>query len=191
MEHEGPALEHLLHRLTEVPPEFLSEPKIAGKGEIHVPAVVRDLLAAKAALFDTKELEMFSGQDAKADRNRLSIALLMTWLLADDQLPVHSGALALKMLREDAQQLAAYTTAAKLVADAERREELVRLTLARMGLRPKGESVAQAQDRFTSISSLERARILKATQEEDRAREVRKALARKAAEEAADKWTRE
>jgi hypothetical protein len=79
-----------------------------------------------------------------------------------------------------------------LFEDAERREELARLTLARLGLRPAGESAAQAQDRFTSISSIERARILKASQQaEQRARALREALAKKAAEESADKWTRE
>ena len=193
MKIEGPPLEWLLRRVGDVPPEFLAEPRIAGKGDVHVTAVVRDLFASRGALIELSELAIFAGRDVKADRNRLSIALLMTWLLADDALKsAFNKQRALALLRDDAPQLAAYTNAAKLVNDSERREELARLTLARLDLRPKGESLAQAQDRFTSISSLERSRVLAASQAaEARAREIREALARKAAQESADKWTRE
>jgi hypothetical protein len=194
MDKEGPTLEHLLHRIAAAPSEFHSEPKIAGKGEIHVPAVVRDLLAMRGLPIDISSLSAFAGRDAKADRNRLAIALLISWVLADRDLPIDAGQVnsVLGLMRDDATQLATYTNATKLFEDAERREELARLTLARLGLRPAGESAAQAQDRFTSISSIERARILKASQQaEQRARALREALAKKAAEESADKWTRE
>lgn len=194
MQKEGPALEHLLHRITATPPDFMAEPRFGTKGDVHVPAVVRDMLAAKGQEVDIAALIALAGRDAKSDRSRLSIALLMTWLLADDSLPIdteHVSAV-LALLRDDAGQLAAYTNADKLFHDAERREELARLALSRLGLRPSGETVAQAQDRFTSISSLERARLLRASQEaEARARAIREALAKKAAEESADKWTRE
>ena len=79
-----------------------------------------------------------------------------------------------------------------IVTDPDRREELARLALARLGFRPAGETVAQAQDRLTTLNSAERARVMKAAQvAEQRARQIREALARKAAEESADKWTRE
>jgi hypothetical protein len=74
----------------------------------------------------------------------------------------------------------------------ERREELARLTLARLGLRPEGESEAEATDRLSALSATERYRLVQASREaEARARKVRKALMRKQAKEAADKWTRE
>jgi hypothetical protein len=80
----------------------------------------------------------------------------------------------------------------KFVSDAERREELARFCLARLGFRPFGETKPQAEDRLTSLSAAERARVLQASRKaEARAREVREALARKAAEESADKYTRE
>ena len=57
---------------------------------------------------------------------------------------------------------------------------------------PAGETLAQAQDRLTTLNSAERARVMKAAQAaEQRARQIREELARKAAEESADKWTRE
>ena len=59
-------------------------------------------------------------------------------------------------------------------------------------LRPAGESVAQAQDRLTALSSIERNRLLAASRAaEERSRAIREALARKAAQESADKYTRE
>mgnify|MGYP003580705592 CR=1 FL=1 len=76
--------------------------------------------------------------------------------------------------------------------EPERREELVRTTVARLGLQPDGETAAQAADRLASVSGVERRRLLQASRAaEARARAIREALARKAAEESADKWTRE
>lgn len=194
MQNEGPPLQQLLHRITATPPDFMAEPRIGNKGEVHTVAVVRDLLAAKGHAVDIADLADLAGRDVKADRNRLSIGLLMTWLLADPDLTIGKERLTdvLTMLKDDARRLAAYTNARKLFEDIERREELARLTLSKLGLRPAGETVAQAQDRFTSISSLERARLLAASQEaEARARAIREQLAKKAAEESANKWTRE
>jgi hypothetical protein len=194
MNKEGPSLEQVLHRIAATPPDFLAEPRIASKGDVHVLAVVRDLLANKGHAIELAKLSPLAGRDAKQDRNRLSIALLMSWLLADDMLGVDAADIdaVMALVSDDARQLATYTNAQQLFEDAERREELARLTLSKLGMRPAGESITQAQDRFTSISSLERARILTASREaEARARAIREQLAKKAAEESANKWTRE
>jgi hypothetical protein len=64
--------------------------------------------------------------------------------------------------------------------------------LSHLGLRPQGETLAQAQDRLTVLSTTERKKVLAAAvAAEERARKIREALAKKAAEESADKWTRE
>jgi hypothetical protein len=195
MQREGPPLEQVLQRISVTPPDFMAEPRIGDRGEVQVLAVIRDLLAAKGQhSINAAALQFLGGRDGRRHRNHLSIVLLLSWLLADEALPIDRQQLSavLGLLREDAEQLAAYTNANSLFDDAERREELARLTLARLGLRPAGESELQAQDRFTSISSLERARLLRASQQaEQRARAIREALAKKAADEAADKWTRE
>jgi hypothetical protein len=55
-----------------------------------------------------------------------------------------------------------------------------------------GESASEAADRLQQVDSVQRRRVLQAAAErERRAREVREAMARKAAEEAAAKVTRE
>jgi hypothetical protein len=80
----------------------------------------------------------------------------------------------------------------QFVQDPDRREELVRVVLAFLHFRPADETVAQATDRLSSISGAERKRLLEASRAaEKRAREIRAALAKKEAEESADKWSRD
>jgi hypothetical protein len=189
---EGPPLEALLRRLAETPPDFRDEPRIGKSGRVHVAAVIGDLCDARGVPVADGALAPFAGTSARKDRNRLAIALLHAWLLADPALAIADGAGLLARLAEAAGELAPHTAAARFVDDPERREELVRHLLARLELRPAGETEAQAADRLTSLSAAERARVMAASRAaEARAREIREALARKAAEESADKWSRE
>ncbi len=194
MTREGPALEPLLRRLAETPPDFLAEPRIGTHGRVQVAAVVADLCDRLGVEIPPGALDWFAPLDAKNDRNRLAIALLQVWLLAGDELAAAAidAASLFAALVEGAAELAPHTPAPRFVQDPERREELVRHLLARLGMRPRAESEAQAQDRLTSLSAAERVRVLAASRKaEERARVIREALAVKAAEEAADKWTRE
>ena len=187
-------LETLLRRVAETPPDFLREPRIGSAGEIHVVAIVHDLLDLLETTAPARELTALPGEDPHRDRNRLAVVLLLSWLLSDDGLRARKVAApdVLRLLTEGATELAAQTPSRKFVEDPDRREELVRFTLARLALRPAGETESQAEDRLTSLSGAERARVLRASRDaEQRARAIREALARKAAEESADKWTRE
>jgi hypothetical protein len=191
---EGPPLEPLLRRLAETPPDFLAEPRIGTHGRVQVAAVVADLCDRLGVEIPPGALDWFAPLDAKNDRNRLAIALLQVWLLAGDELAAAAidAPSLFAALVEGAAELAPHTPAPRFVQDPERREELVRHLLARLGMRPRAESEAQAQDRLTSLSAAERVRVLAASRKaEERARAIREALAKKAAEEAADKWTRE
>jgi len=194
MQQEGPILESLTHRLAETPEDFLAEPRIGQTGRAHVAAVVGDLLRSFGGSPEVDQLEVFAGTDVPRDRNRLAITLLLCWLLSDDWFlntkPEADNVL--QLLGLGASELGAQVAARKFVTDPDRREELARVALARLGFRPAGESLAQAQDRLTTLNSAERARVMKAAQAaEQRARQIREALVRKAAEESADKWTRE
>src|SRR5262249_31792918 len=120
--------------------------------------------------------------------------LLLCWLLSDEWFRINklSSAELFALLSQGSAQLGAQVASRKFVADPDRREELARFSLARLGYRPAGETIPQAQDRLTSISSAERVRVMQASRAaEERARSIREALARKAAEESADKFTRE
>jgi hypothetical protein len=194
MQQEGPILESLTRRLTETPEEFLAEPRIGQTGRAHVAAVVGDLLQLLSTSVQSNELGRFVGMDVRQDRNRLAITLLLCWLLSDEwfrQAKLEPRTI-LSLLDSEANELAAQLASRKFVTDPDRREELARVTLARLGFRPAGETLAQAQDRLTTLNSSERARVMKASRAaEERARQIREALTKKAAEESADKWTRE
>ena len=192
MNREGPPLESLLRRVAETPAPFLAEPRGEKTGVVHVAAVVADLCRRFPGT--AREAHLARLEAAGDARNRLATALLFAWLFdepwfaaaglgADDV----AGAIA-----GGAEELARTAGARKYVADPERREELVRLALARVGCRPAGESEAEAQDRLSSLSAAERARVMQATRAaEQRARAIRAALAQQAAQAAADKYSRE
>jgi len=194
MQTEGPILESLTRRLAETPEDFLAEPRIGNSGRVQVAAVAADLLRMLGGSIEQAQLKGFEGADSKQDRNRLSIALVLCWLLGDEwfqrnKLPPTA---VLEVLSQGSTELGAQVPSQKFVTDPDRREELARFSLARLGYRPAGETPAQAQDRLTSLSSTERRRVLEASRAaEARARTIREALVRKAAQESADKFTRE
>jgi hypothetical protein len=188
---EGPTLETLLLRIANTPEEFLSTPKRGKKGTIVVDAVVADLCRLLGQTPDLAALERLS---ANATQNSLSVTLILCWLLLDHEVLPSPGSPStlIDLLDGGARELARHTKSRAFLEDPERREEIARFALHRLGLRPKGETPAQAEDRLTSLSAAERARVLEASRAaEARARAVREALAKKAAEESADKWSRE
>lgn len=194
MEREGCELSRLMRRIAETPQEFLDEPILGRHGRVGVSAVVGDLCLSLGLHATSSELDPFASGTHKGDRNRLRVSLVLCWLLAEDWFrgAQPSKASVLALLGEGARELSQHVAVEKFVADPERREELGRFALSRLGFRPQGETKAQAEDRLSSLSAAERARVLTAARAaEERARAVREALARKAAEESADKYTRE
>ncbi len=216
MQNEGPILESLTRRLAETPEDFLAEPRVGRRGRVQTAAVVGDLIRLLGGDASAEQLMAFVGGsapqrrtselpeyaeadppamgEARLERNRFAMTLILCWLLSDDwfrQIKPEPGNV-LRLLDGEAAQLAAQVASRKFVTDPDRREELARVALARLGFRPAGETLAQAQDRLTTLNSTERARVLQAARAaEERARQIREALARKAAQESADKWTRE
>ena len=194
MQRLGPPLEVLVRRLIETPPDFLDEPRIGSSGQVFVAALVNDLMLRLGQRAPAADLACFRSRSASVDRNRLALVMIVVWLLADDWFLSAGNAqdVLLRLLDESVRELATTTPANKFVTDPDRREELVRIVLARLDYRPQGETVAQATDRLSSLSGTERRRLLEASRAaEQRARAIREALAKKAAEESADKWTRE
>ena len=198
MDSEGPPLEALTRRLAECPAEFMAEPRIGRNGQVRVAAVVADLARDLGGPLLTPALaEVFQPRavdQAAEQRNWLALVLLGAWLLGDPwfRQGQRFGADAVALLTNRLHELAALNVAGKFVSEPDRREELARLCLDGLGLRPAGESAAQAADRLTTISSAERQRVLAAArQAEARAQAVRQAMQKKAAEEAAAQSSRE
>lgn len=180
-----------MRRLAETPAEFLDEPRIGRAGRVVTAALVADLYQALGLPISTAELRGFAGMEG--DRNWLMLVAIAVWLLTDDWLPRAVDRTALvEFMNTRVGELANAGRADAFVNDAERREEFARTALAAFNLLPEGETAEQAADRLSAVSAAERRRLLRASQEaEERARAVREALVRKAAEESADKYTRE
>jgi hypothetical protein len=185
----------LTRRLAECPADFLAEPRLGKTGVVHVDAVVSDLLVSLGgAPLSKDEATLFQKTDAKKHRNHYALVLIACWLLHDDAFRVRTDVAdsARLFLLAGLDDLAGLIKANQCVTDPDRREELARLCLHTLGLRPAGETDAQARDRLTTLNTAERQRVIAATRAaEKRAQEIREAMARKAAEEAADKWNRE
>jgi hypothetical protein len=194
MHDEGPLLDELTRRLAETPPDCLAEPRIGARGTVHVGAVVHDTVRdLGGAVTGEAALDAFMPSDSK-ERNRLRIVLLCTWLLHDRWF-LEAGRFsdaALAFLGDGLREVSALVAADLFVRDPDRREELVRLCLAALSLRPSGESVAQAEDRLKTLNSVERVRLIRETQKQHMAaRKLREAMRRRKAAEAAAKATRE
>lgn len=186
----GPAIEHLTRRLAETPPDFLAR---AGKlPQAQVDAVLFDLLRRLGDENpDPKPLGAFV---ARAEPRLLRLVLLGAWLLAEPWFCQQRcfAAAARDWLLLGLKPLAEIVEVEAMLADDERREEFARLCLAALELLPAGESPEKADDRLTTVSSIERQRVVKASKvAEERARKVREEIARKAAAEAAAKSSRE
>jgi hypothetical protein len=194
MQRIGPPLEVLIRRLIDTPADLLDEPRIGSAGTVFVAALVNDLIQRLGQRASASALTHFRATNPATDRNRLSLVMIVVWLLADDWFLTAAKwpEMILKLLDESVKELASATPAHRFVTDPDRREELVRIVLARLDYRPEGETIAQATDRLSGLSGTERRRLLEASRaSEQRARAIREALAKKAAEESADKWTRE
>lgn len=158
--------------------------------DVHVRAVLADVLESREARFDAALLDRLL--PPAASRNQQALTLLVAWLLAEPTLPLPADPAGYAKLAEDLAQLAPELSAERCLVEDERREELARLLIGALGLLSAGESAEQARDRYTAVSTLEAVRLAGMSRaREQRAQEILAALARKAAEEAADKWSRE
>lgn len=187
---EGPSLESLTRRLAECPAEFLAEPHIGSKGVVNVAAVVADLLRDLGGSVLPVDVAAFESKYGTQNRNRMRLTLITTWLLHDPAFLQQEGIAekARDFLTNDLREAAEHTQAQKFVSDPDRREELARLCLKGLGLRPAGESEAQAQDRLATLNTAERQRVIAAARTaEQRAQEIRRKMAEEAAKRAESK----
>ena len=166
MTREGPPLETLLRRLSETPPEFLAAAPFA---------------AALAA-------DLARDLDQRPTTTTNPLATLGVWLLREPSLMPSAKVAALAKLSP----MAGVATPAQVVDEADVREEFARRVLSLLGLRPAGETEGQAADRLAALDSVERLRVTRQTAAaEARTRAVRKAMAKKAAEAAAQRYSPE
>lgn len=184
---EGPDINVLHHRLTEFPKEWLS-PQLPS----YFYALVHDALYDLSTSVNAAESTRFKRPYEQCDWYRA--AMLIAYFLTDNSFKGFRFELAflLDAFENTAKELAQAGTNRVYINDVDRREEFIRVVLSSINLRPKGETNNQAEDRLQAVSSLERMKVLKAAKvAEQRAHDLRVALAKQKAKEAADKMTRE
>lgn len=129
--------------------------------------------------------------DAFASRHR-GLLGVVAWLLFDEWFRERASIACRAwqwMQGEEVIELSRLVRPELFTSDMDRREELVRVLLASIGVRPAGETVEQSLDRKATLDSVERSKVLQATiAAEKRAREIREAMARKAAMESASRF---
>ena len=190
----APPIERLVHRLAACPDDFLAPPLIAGRGVVSVAAVVGDTLRRAGSRLPDDWLASLQPAEADATtENWLRACLIGCWLVTDESVSPHvAGAEFLRFLSDDLHRVAGLVRADLLVRDPDRREELARVLLRSVGVVPAGETADQAADRLETLDSFSRARVEQESRAaEERAREVRAALERQRAEEAAARASRE
>jgi len=194
MNVSAPSVDKLTRRLTECPSDLFREPLIAGRGIIHVPAVVNDLIVDLGGA-PARGTDALVFKRASADsRNFLQTVMVAAWLLRDDYFVEEKrfASLAFNWLGNGLADVSKLVSAELFITDPDRREELVRACLKALGLIPEGETKERADDRLQSLDSVARDRISKETaREEERARKLREAMAAKEAAESAAKSGRE
>lgn len=189
MKHEGPDLAGLLHRLAECPAEFLQ----AGTGEkgSDAIAIVCDQMRAMTPT-EPPELSPALVEIRAGSASGMKVLAVACWLLHDPWFlgrPELAPGMWSLLASPKLTKLASLVKPDAFVNDPDRREELTRLCLQLLGLRPRGESAAVAADRLTSLDSVERDRVLRGTAAaERRAREVRAAMAAAKAQESASRY---
>lgn len=182
---EGPAIEELTRHLAECPGIFLAEPiQPNGSGEVHVQAVVADLLRALGqTVVSESQLKKFrygSMKQVKEERNRLRVVLIGCWLAHNAGLREHLRSEAVHAwLESGLDTLASLVKAEALVNDPERREELSRVLLATARVLPRGETEKEAENRLDSLDTVKRDAVVRQAQAaQERARKLREELAR-------------
>ena len=196
----GPELFYLLQRLQSCPNEFLLSPILLSqpknyKGEIQTASVVNDLLLDLGLSEDPKIIfNTLQLKHSAENANYLQLVLITSYLIGDNWFLQSRkyGLKAKELFLNKLKPLALLVEAKQFVLDSERREELVRFCLKELNLKPNGESETHANDRLTTINSIERQKLIEESKAaQKRAQELREAIARQEAEEAASKWNRE
>lgn len=182
----GPAIEELTRHLAECPESFLAEPiQSNGSGEVHVAAVVSDLMGMMGGkALTAKQLAGFSyshPRRVQKERNRMRLILVACWLCSHPKLVTLSTATkVMSWLLKGQDELAKLMPAESFVNDAERREEFSRLCLSASNLLPLGENEQEAENRRDALSTVKRDAVVReARAAEKRARKLREELARK------------
>jgi len=195
--NEGPSLEAMMDRLAAIPAVFTGDFNKAGSSNSGpvLTAIVNDLLLDTGDRpLSPEEIKTLENSAGKKNYQRLVAVLCHVYhdpfFLENKPEP---GLIRKLFFSQKLTALGAVIDDESLfISDPDRREELCRLALVSVNMLPRGENEKRAKERLATLDSIERKKILDKTREaQQRAREIREAMLRKEAEEAASKMSRE
>lgn len=207
MKNPGPPLEALIDRLIAIPGEFFifaDDPHDSATG-ICLPALVNDLLLDKGGtpLSDEEisdslggNIEQKHGKKTVKNINYSGVVSILCYIYEDGFFSGKKGEsdrIKSFLLSQKLVELSnAVESADEFLKDPDRREEICRRALDALNYYPQGENEKNSADRLLTLDSVERKKILiKTVEAQIRAKEIREAMLRQEAEEAASKMSRE
>ncbi|HAE38143.1 MAG TPA: hypothetical protein DCG57_05820 [Candidatus Riflebacteria bacterium] len=185
-----PTISEMIHHIKRCPPEFLAPPLLRGRGEINTEALVNDIfrvLSGKPAA--PKKIELSPERRSPAE---LSLIQICCWALSHPFFrQIDSGWLN-DLFWSQLTGIAALVKTELWVTDEERAEELARMILKCCGYVPAGETPEEALDRFDSVNTVKRMKVIEETRAaNERAQAIRRQMAEQRAREAANVYGRE
>ncbi|MEQ8350463.1 MAG: hypothetical protein RH862_03210 [Leptospiraceae bacterium] len=186
-------IHQLMRRLSGCPSSIYGFSGLEARGPVPVAIAQDTVFHLGGSALDGKTRESLLQMQAHRPEEA-AFMMLGCFLISDSVFYQRSDLLdgCISLLLKGFSDLAAVSRAADFVSNTDRREEFVRLCLNHLQLRPSGESKEMFKNRWESLDTVHRVALMqKAAELRKRQEELRKAMERKAAEEAASKWSRE
>jgi hypothetical protein len=200
--NQGPSLIELLDRLVNCPAEFSLTPLVQNptdelpKGVLYLPALFFDLYFHFTGTFpNTTQTDFLKISSKKDNINILNIYSISIYTLFHPFFK-DKKELGEKLILLFKKELIGYKgliLANKFLQDPERREELIRFLLFHLGFAPNGETEKYAIGRLSTLDSIERVKLIDAARQAQikREAEIKEAIRKREAEEAASRMTGE
>jgi len=186
-----PSISALIHHIKLCPPDFLRQPLQKNSGEIHTEALVNDtwrMLANQPAAASTIRL--------KADRRpptELMLIQIVCHVVSHSFFRnLSSSAWFEELVNNGLSEVAPLVKTEQWINDEERAEELARIIMHACRQIPEGETEASAADRFVSVNTVNRLKVIEESRAAiERTRELKRKMAEAKAREAANVYARE
>lgn len=185
----------LVTHLRKCPDAFLVSSDFFSKEGINSIALINDTYRMVSNDFLSNNFEIPSQFNVKyINDNHWRAIHISTWLLSDQNF-INNPGIKDKLYHfwfEELQLASEYVKFAEWINDEERAEEMVRLLLHCCEIIPNGESQDEATDKLSSLSSVDRHKVLKQSYEaHERIMNIRREMEEKKAREAANVYGRE
>lgn len=185
----------LCFHLRKCPPIFLQDSLLQNEDGIDTSAILTDLFRSVSGRFLEVDFNLPKRRQLENQKaNYLKSLHIACWLFSH---PYFIGRNSLvpkihEFLFNDLKPICDIVEFEKWIEDEERTEEMVRTGLFVCEIQPTGESIDEAIDKLSAISTIDRQEILKkSSQAMKRMMEIRKKMAEKKAQEAANPYGRE